>query len=58
MYPVVILLFFAVVPAMIKRFMLAISRIGGRQVGMMKELLEEVLEEELAIIMDILKKCK
>lgn len=30
MYPVVILLFFAAVPAMIKRFMLAISRIGGR----------------------------
>lgn len=30
MYPVVIWLFFAAVPAMIKRFMLAISRIGGR----------------------------
>lgn len=30
MYPVVILLFFAAVPAMIKRFMLALSRIGGR----------------------------
>lgn len=30
MYLVVILLFFAAVPAMIKRFMLAISRIGGR----------------------------
>ena len=29
MYPVVILLFFAAVPAMIKRFMLALSRIGG-----------------------------
>ena len=30
MYLVVIWLFFAAVPAMIKRFMLAISRIGGR----------------------------
>lgn len=29
MYPVLIWLFFAVVPAMIKRFMLALSRIGG-----------------------------
>lgn len=56
MYPVVIWLFFAADAGNDKKFMLALAESEGA-IGMMKNCLEEVLEEEWQIIYgNILKK--